>query len=106
MNLPFHAADGGSQTSILITESLVGRMVAATRQNAGRFLYSTSPGWSFNENEAGGAKAPGVTDAAIVIAVCGSESLERSSQVVAAAAQVTNALVANATAKAVRTVRW
>ncbi len=40
-----------------------------------------------NEKEAGGAKAPGATEAAIVIAVCGSESLERSSQVVAAIAQ-------------------
>src|SRR6476646_2760019 len=90
MNLPFHAADGGSQMSILISESLVGLMVAATRQNAGRFLYATSPGWRLSENEAGGANAPGVTEAAIVITVCGSESLERLSQVVAAIAQVAN----------------
>jgi hypothetical protein len=40
--LPFHAADSGSHTSILISESLVGRVVAATRQNAGRFLYALS----------------------------------------------------------------
>src|SRR6266851_10301564 len=90
MSLPFQAADGGSQTSILISESLVGFMVAATRQNAGRFLYATSPGWRFSEKEADGAKVPGVTDVVIVIAVCGSESLERSSQVVAAIAQVAN----------------
>jgi hypothetical protein len=55
-------------------------------------LYSTSPGWSFNEKEVGGVKAPGVTEAAIVIAVCGSVSLERSSQVVAAAAHVANVI--------------
>jgi hypothetical protein len=65
-------------------------MVAATRQNAGRFLYATSPGWRLSENEAGGAKAPGVTEAAIVMTVCGNESLERLSQVVAAIAQVAN----------------
>src|SRR5579863_6013499 len=88
MNLPFHAADGGSQISILISESLVGLMVAATRQNAGRFLYATSPGWRLSEKGAGGAKPPGVTEAAIVITVCGNESLERLSQVVAASAQV------------------
>src|SRR5579871_7005439 len=90
MNLPFHAADGGSQISILISESLVGLMVAATRQNAGRFWYATSPGCSFSEKEAGGVKAPGVTEDAIVITVCGSESLERLSQVVAANVQVAN----------------
>src|ERR1700730_16493353 len=90
MSLPFHAANGGSQTSILISESLVGRMVAAMRQNAGRLLYATSPGWRFSKKDAGGVKVPGVTEAAIVIAVCGSESLERSSQLVAPIAQVAN----------------
>ncbi|HEV2199991.1 MAG TPA: hypothetical protein VGR73_09220 [Bryobacteraceae bacterium] len=77
-------------------------MVAATRQNAGRFVYATSPGWRFSEKEAGGAKVPGVTEVAIVIAVCGSESLKRSSQVVAAIAQV----VAYTKADAVRKVCW
>jgi hypothetical protein len=83
MSLPFQAAAGGSQTSILISESLDGLMVAATRQNVGRSLYAGSPGCSLKENEAGGVKAPGVTEAAIVIEVCGSESLERSSQAAA-----------------------
>src|SRR4029434_1029704 len=36
-NLPFHPL-AGSQTSTLISESLEGLSVAATRQNAGRFL--------------------------------------------------------------------
>jgi hypothetical protein len=45
-NLPFHAVSAaaapsargaGSQTSILMSESLVGVSVAATRQNAGSF---------------------------------------------------------------------
>src|ERR1700741_169691 len=34
-SLPFHASTGGIQTSNLISESLVGRAVASTRQNAG-----------------------------------------------------------------------
>jgi len=93
MNLPFQAPEGGSQTSILIIESLVGRIVAATRQNAGSFWYSTSPGWSLSEKEAGGAKAPGATEAAIVIAVCGNAAIERSSQVAAARVQVANTKV-------------
>jgi hypothetical protein len=61
-------------------------MIAVTRQKAGRFWYATSPGWRLSEKEAGGVKAPGVTEDAIVITVCGSESLERLSQVVAALA--------------------
>src|SRR5579872_4421978 len=91
INLPFQAPGGGSQTSILMIESLVGRRVAATRQKAGRSLYSTSPGWTFSEKEAGGANAPGVTCAAIATAVCGRASFERSSQVVAAIAQAASA---------------
>jgi hypothetical protein len=101
MNLPFHRSAGGSQTSILISESLVSRMVAATRQKAGKSLYAISPGWRRNEKEGGGAKAPVVTEAAIVIVVCGSESLERLSHGVAAIAQA-----AKTKADAVKTVRW
>src|SRR5882724_13446842 len=37
-NLPFHAAVGGSHTSILMCDSGVGVSVAATRQNAGVFI--------------------------------------------------------------------
>src|SRR6185295_11117129 len=37
-NLPFHAAVGGIQTSILMCDSGVGVSVAATRQNAGVFM--------------------------------------------------------------------
>ena len=38
-NLPFHP-DAGNQTSILMSESLVGFSVAATRQNAGSAVKS------------------------------------------------------------------
>jgi hypothetical protein len=101
MNLPFHRSAGGSQTSILISESLVGLMVAATRQKEGRSLYAISPSWRRKEKEGGGAKAPAVTGAAIVIAVCGSESLERLSHGVAVIARA-----AKSKADAVKTVRW
>ena len=37
-NLPFHAAVGGSHTSILMCDSGVGVSVAATRQNSGVFI--------------------------------------------------------------------
>src|SRR6476620_1427303 len=37
-NLPFHAAVGGIQSSILMCDSGVGVSVAATRQNAGVFI--------------------------------------------------------------------
>src|SRR5215472_2228548 len=62
----------GSQTSILISESWAGLMVACTRQNAGRFL-----------TEAGGALAPGgincpaATSCAEVMVVSGRLSLAR-----------------------------
>src|SRR5215510_7296058 len=58
--------DAGSQTSKLISESLVGRDVALTRQNAGRVLKSTggpmgTPG--------GGTNAPAGTNCARVMVV-------------------------------------
>ena len=46
--------------------------------------------------EGGGAKAPGLTEAVIVIAVCGSERLERLSQVAAPIAQAANGRTAAA----------
>src|ERR1700760_3775300 len=77
--LPFHPVSG-SHTSILISESLAGLIVAATRQNAGRFF-----------TEAGGALAPGGTNApaatgcADVMVVSGKFSAARLSQVAALA---------------------
>ena len=41
-SFPFHAAPSGIHTSILISESLVGRNVAATLQNAPSFGYFAS----------------------------------------------------------------
>src|SRR5882672_12141314 len=38
-NLPFHVVLSGSQTSILMSESLVGVSVAVTRQNDGSMAY-------------------------------------------------------------------
>ena len=80
MNLPFQTAAVGSQTSILISESLEGRIVAANRQNAGMSAYFTSAGPWRSAKPAGGWKAPGGTETAMVTVVCGSESLARSSQ--------------------------
>src|SRR6476646_8516079 len=76
--LPFHP-ESGSQTSILISESLAGLMLAATRQNAGRFLTAAAgtPG--------GGTNAPASTGCASVIVVSGSLSAARLSQVAAMA---------------------
>src|ERR1700677_2070051 len=73
-NLPFQAAGGGIQTSILIFDSLVGLIVAATRQNG--TLTAASP------------RPPGILSAvvrevAIVIVESRSVKEERLSQDVA-----------------------
>src|SRR5215510_1497246 len=54
-NLPFQP-DAGSQTSILMSESLVGVSVAVTRQNAGKFANGFVP-----PRPAGCVKAPAAT---------------------------------------------
>src|SRR5262249_13764176 len=59
---PFHPLNG-IHTSILISESLVGVRVAATRQNGGRFVKGCEA--------PGGRNDPAVTGAAIVIRACG-----------------------------------
>src|SRR5258706_8610735 len=70
-NLPFQP-DAGNQTSILMSESLVGFSVAATRQNAGSAVKSpASPGGS-------GVNAPACTDAATVMVAWGSAIFARS----------------------------
>jgi hypothetical protein len=76
-------------------------MVAATRQKAGRSLYAMSSGWRRSEKEDGGAKAPGATEADIVIAVCGSASLARLSHGVALIAQAANRKI-----DPVKKVKW
>src|SRR3989442_6334182 len=64
-NLPFQP-EAGSQTSILISESVDGRNVAATRQNSGR-SRSTAAGPPAPRAPAGGVKAPAAMVCASVI---------------------------------------
>src|SRR5579859_1335767 len=78
--LPFHPASG-SHTSILISESLAGLSVAATRQNAGRFLVATAG----MPNAGGATNAPASTCCAKLIVVSGSFNAARLSQVAAMA---------------------
>src|SRR5438874_11866653 len=66
INLPFHVS-AGIQTSILISESETGRMVAATRQNAGSCRNAVCcPGLRL-----GSVKAPAATASALVMVVAG-----------------------------------
>src|SRR5580704_16727685 len=76
-NLPFHPSDG-SQTSILMSESLLGRKVAATRQKAGRLLGETGDGMN---PPPGIVNAPAATVCASVMVVSGSAKDARLSQV-------------------------
>ncbi len=70
----------GIQSSILISESLEGLSVAATRQNAGR---SSKDGPCLPRPAAGAVKAPAPTAVAEVMVVSGNFSEARLSQVVA-----------------------
>src|SRR5579862_9905364 len=81
-NFPFQA-EAGSQTSMLMCESLVGESVAATRQNAGSADKSPASPC------ASGLKAPAGTSAATVIAACGSATFARSPHAPSAALAVT-----------------
>src|SRR5271166_71150 len=72
--------EAGSQTSILISESLDGVKVAITRQNAGRPLKSAGFGPK-GPGAGGGVKAPVATLCADVIVTFGRLTLERLSQV-------------------------
>src|SRR5688572_19807544 len=78
-NLPFQP-DAGSQTSILMSDSLEGVSVAATRQKAGRSLNGLPP-----PRPAGAVNAPAATGCAIVIVASGSFNDDRLSQVAALA---------------------
>src|SRR5580765_320698 len=71
-NLPFHPVNG-SQTSTLMSESLDGRIVAATRQNAGTPRNTCPAGPDgLAPAEPGGVNAPASTTLASVMVVCGS----------------------------------
>src|SRR5579872_2142024 len=65
--LPFHPASG-SHISILISESLTGVRVAATRQNAGRFRNDC--GCLPLGGGSGDVKPPAATGSAMVMVVC------------------------------------
>src|SRR5580704_15219538 len=69
----------GIQTSKRISESLVGRITPATRQNSGR----PSIGFPY-----GGVYVPAETDAAVVMVVSGSLAEERPAQSAASAGRV------------------
>ncbi len=60
--MPFQEAAGGIHTSNLISESLVGRAMASTRQNVGTVSAVCAPG---------GVKAPAATSVAAVIVTVG-----------------------------------
>src|SRR5688572_20553896 len=83
-NLPFQP-DAGSHSSILMSDSLVGVSVAATRQNAGRSANGLAP-----PRPPGWVKAPAPTGWAIVTAPLLSLAVARLSHVAAAAARPSN----------------
>src|SRR5580692_794667 len=84
-SFPFHP-EAGIHTSILMSESLVGFSVAATRQMAGRSpkFGGGAPG-NAGTAPAGRVNCPAATACAKVTLECGSARLAKLSQVVAAA---------------------
>src|SRR5262245_8164522 len=70
-SFPFQPA-AGNHTSTLISESLDGVSVAATRQNAGSFANASAP-----RPLAGGVNAPALTACASVTATCGCVNVDR-----------------------------
>src|SRR5262245_53464250 len=75
MNLPFQPS-AGIHTSTLISESEVGRMVAASRQKAGSSRNAACRAGL----RLGSVKAPADTASALVMVVAGKESVDRLSQ--------------------------
>src|SRR5260221_5549930 len=81
MNLPFQPS-AGIHTSILISESELGRTVAATRQKAGSCRNAVCcPGLRL-----GSVKAPAATASVLSMVVAGRESADRPSQLAPKAA--------------------
>src|SRR6185295_3356452 len=109
-NFPFQP-DAGSHTSILMSESLVGVNVAATRQNAGSAAIGPPPARPppAAPRPAGGVKAPAGTACAIVIVASPRASETRPSHAVvsvgapARATTVAGTATARPAAKAVAT---
>ena len=104
-SLLFHP-DAGSQTSILISESLEGVRVAVTRQNEGRWAKGEAEGCAAGSarTATGGVKAPAATSAADVICVCGSERWDRLSHDAAIAVEAPNVTVTAKTKKNARII--
>src|SRR5215813_13004315 len=75
-NFPFQL-DAGNHTSILISESVVGLIVAATWQNAGKSPNCAPPRPPPARPPPPGENAPAATDCAIVMVVSGSFSPAR-----------------------------
>src|SRR5262245_47602406 len=98
-NLPFHpepaapkpSAEAGNQTSTLISESLDGVSVAATRQNAGKVANALLPRPA---RPFGIVNCPAPTVCASVTVTCGCENVERRSHgaPIAGVATRTNAI--------------
>src|SRR5215831_5689753 len=84
-NLPFQP-ETGSQTSTLMSESLLGASVAVTRQKDGSSEKTPAVGPRPCRPPTGGANAPAATVCASVIVVFGSFSDVRLSQAAALAA--------------------
>jgi hypothetical protein len=101
MNFPFQP-DAGIQTSILMSESVDGFSVAATRQNAGRPLAACTKvaGAGVPPAAIGIVNAPASTARASVIVVFGSASDARLSHVWPAAWAATGAATSSAVAVA------
>src|SRR6266545_3235357 len=95
MNLPFQPS-AGIQTSILISESEVGRMAAATRQKAGSCRNAVCCAGL----RLGSVKAPADTASALVMVVDGNDNADRRSQ---PAAKAVGAATSNARIKVVDT---
>jgi hypothetical protein len=83
-------AEAGNQTSTAISESVVGRSVAVTRQNAGR----SANGRHVIPATSGGVKVPLEIVSVAVIVVAGSDSDRRLSHVLVAAWAVLDAAAA------------
>ena len=80
------ACEAGNQTSILMSESLVGFKVAATRQKDGRLAYTAPPRPAPPRLATGGVNAPAATVWAAVMVVSGRARAVRPSQDAAPAA--------------------
>src|SRR5687768_9906073 len=83
-NFPFQP-DAGNHTSILISESVLGVSVAATRQNSGSRANAAAAPPPCAPPVVGSRKAPGGTTAAVVTVVCGNARVASSPHEAAAA---------------------